>query len=219
MTDTEIDLEQIFRDEEDSPNPYDVLCGKEYRHHPGNKLFRQLVEQNCKRYQATPRREEKAAITARVIAEVIQLGGKFLTLNSDNKNKNNNNNNSSNCTNGWVLADDKTVKEKVSHALRSAKDPNRQVIRKKRKPIEKPEFTAKENMLLASLERRRSAIFDRLVAELEKTAGSGDREGECIAAELKDTADCYDHEGECIVAELKDVAGCHDHEGQCIESR
>lgn len=176
MTDNSMDFDNIFRGEHNnSPNEFDVLCGKDYRNHPGNKLFRELVEQRCKEYQDASRRDVKASITVQIIDEISKRGGHFLTQTS-----NDDDDNSNSMSNEWLIADDKTVREKVSHALRSAKDPNRQVIRKKRKTVEKAELSDKENVLLATLERKRRAIFETLVAEFKESGGSSYQECQCF---------------------------------------
>lgn len=170
MTGRSIDCKTIFRGTPDMLYPFDVLCGKDYRDHPGNKLFKELVQQNCKEYQDASRRDEKAAITVRIMNEISEKGGYFLTPYSNDDGSN---------PNEWVKADDKDVRDKVSHALRSAKDPNCQAIRKRRKTVAKPELNAKEKILLASLKRRRIEIFEKLKAELKETAGSSDHECGC----------------------------------------
>jgi len=88
---------------------WDVLCGREKRatSHPGTQRFRDIVQSYCGRYQNTERRSEKADIANEIISVIHGDGSRFLKQSGDGS--------------GWVQLDDATVKEKVSHALRSTK--------------------------------------------------------------------------------------------------
>jgi hypothetical protein len=93
--------------------PKDVLCGRDRRahNHPGNKRFRSIVQSYRERYQSAPRREDKNRITNEIIQRVLREGGRFLRLEEE--------------TGQWVLVDASGAHDKVSHALRSAKEPRR----------------------------------------------------------------------------------------------
>jgi Ran GTPase-activating protein (RanGAP) involved in mRNA processing and transport len=55
---------------------HDVLCGQEIAgtDHPGNLMYYRLVEENKEAYQATRKREEKAAIRNSIIDKVLEHG-------------------------------------------------------------------------------------------------------------------------------------------------
>jgi hypothetical protein len=93
--------------------PKDVLCGRDRRahNHPGNKRFRSIVQSYREKYQSAPRREDKNRITNEIIQRVLREGGRFLRLEEE--------------TGQWVLVDSSGAHDKVSHALRSAKEPRR----------------------------------------------------------------------------------------------
>ena len=134
---------------------FDVICGRDKKSHghAGNKRFRVLVEHYRERYQNTIVREEKTRITCEIIERIrsgSHPGGRFLKTDVDG--------------NGWIEAGEEFAREKVSHALRSAKDPNRTKNRKKRKPVPKSPCE-RENSLVAHLLSEQLEVFRRLVAE------------------------------------------------------
>lgn len=139
------------------PTRFDVICGRDKMSvaHEGNKRFRLIVEQYRVRYQRTSVREEKTRITCEIISRIRtgsirKPAGRFLKLDPD--------------TNKWSDAGDEFAREKVSHALRSAKDPNREKHRKKRKVVtKKPSHD--ENCKLERLLLEQLRTFQRLVAE------------------------------------------------------
>jgi len=91
----------------------DVLCGRD-KHattHPGNRRFRSIIQSNCERYQMAQKRSEKSQISVEVISAVHEAGGRFLRFDEDLA-----------C---WVEVQKEDVKDKISHALRSARVPKR----------------------------------------------------------------------------------------------
>jgi hypothetical protein len=135
---------------------YDVICGRDKKSqgHAGNKRFRVLVEHYRERYQSTLVREEKTRITCEIIERIrsgSHPGGRFLKPADVDGN-------------GWIEAGEEFTREKVSHALRSAKDPNRKKNRKKREPVPKSPCE-RENRLVAHLLNEQLKVFHRLVAE------------------------------------------------------
>ena len=123
---------------------FDVYCGRDKRNHshPGNKRFRDLIQANRDRYQNAALREYKTRITSDIIDMVHSYGGRFLRLDE--------------ASNTWYQVDGAYIHDKVSHALRSARDPLRPKVQKKRlAKIEGP--TAAED-----------EAFWRLVAKQEK---------------------------------------------------
>jgi len=87
----------------------DVLCGRDSHStaHLGNKRFRSIIQSNCERYQRAEKRAEKTQITNEIIAIICNEGGRFLKF--DDK------------LGCWVQVESAYIKDKISHALRSAK--------------------------------------------------------------------------------------------------
>jgi len=130
----------------------DVLCGRDKvsHSHPGNHRFRKIVELYRESYQKAPSREEKTRITSKVM-EVIrssQPQGRFLKYDDD--------------TQRYFDVGDKYAHEKVSHALRSAKDPNRPKPKRVR-VVPKRELTANEQEMCERVYQEQQKIFQALV--------------------------------------------------------
>jgi hypothetical protein len=151
--------QDYFRNELSSPpshpstphHPFDVLCGKdkETRDHSGNMNFRTMVQEYREVYQNAAR-GKKYEITCEFAAIIAKQGGRFLKFDANQ--------------NRWVPAEKDMVKEKISHALRSAKDPHRDRTRKKRKVVEKV-YSDKEKSNLAALLRKQRSILERFKEE------------------------------------------------------
>lgn len=134
----------------------DIVCGRDKltHSHIGNKRFRRVIESNRERYQTATSREEKTRITIELV-EMLQSsrpGGRFLKKDPS--------------SGAWLEVGDEYVREKVSHALRSAKDPNRIRVRKKRKVVQRI-FTDDENRTFNELLEDQQRIFDSLVQRFE----------------------------------------------------
>jgi hypothetical protein len=128
----------------------DVLCGRDKMSHAhsGNKRFRQIIEKHREGYQTASCREKKTSITCQIVKMIRDSEGRFLKR--DDK------------TGEWSDVGDDYAREKVSHALRSAKDPNRPKIKKPRvvpKFVPSPE---QEALFRATL-RDQQRIFHSLV--------------------------------------------------------
>jgi hypothetical protein len=142
--------------------PKDVLCGRDRRahNHPGNKRFRTIVQSYREKYQNAPRREDKNRITNEIIQRVLRDGGRFLRLEEE--------------TGEWVLVDSAGAHDKVSHALRSAKEPRRTrgVISE---DGELSFATPHEQAKFRSLSSMQQSIFEELVKveQLNDDAGGG----------------------------------------------
>ena len=123
----------------------DVMCGRDKLccAHQGNKRFRQLVMQHREKYQTATSRDLKAQITFQIIAHIKRQGGRFLKQDG--------------VTGVWQPVSDAYAHEKVSHALRSAKDPNRLRVKKQREPakmsVASPEDDALFRATLADQKR------------------------------------------------------------------
>ncbi len=136
----------------------DVVCGRDKvaHTHSGNKYFRHIIQSYRDRYQRAKRREEKSRITAEIISIVESRGGRFLKLGEGNGN--------------WVEVDAASVHEKVSHALRSAKDPGlmkAKRIRAAAMMLPTSEENAEYKVLLA----KQRSYFEELVRRSETAIG------------------------------------------------
>jgi hypothetical protein len=112
---------------------------------------------NRERYQSCSSREAKTRITDEIIKEIRKCGGRFLKLNED--------------TNTYEDVGDEYAHEKVSHALRSAKDPKKKAPRKKRKIVRKPP-TPQENKTFEFLYTEQQRIFQELLAAHQASIGT-----------------------------------------------
>ena len=128
----------------------DVLCGRDKLSyaHVGNKRFRQIIAINREAYQTAPSRENKTSITCDIGNMVREYGGRILKVDD--------------ATGEWVEVGDSYAREKVSHALRSAKDPNRPRI-KKRREIRKHVPSPEEDVLFGEALRDQQRIFQVLI--------------------------------------------------------
>lgn len=141
-----------------SPKKFDIVCGKDKlsRAHVGNKRFRAVIEMNRERYQTAPTRDDKTQITCEIIAMIrsCQPGGRFLKFDTD--------------TNQWIVLGDEYAREKVSHALRSVKDPLRKKIRKTKRTSVQTMYPEDENDVFAALLHGQKRIFEMLVQQEEE---------------------------------------------------
>ena len=128
------------------PSRLDVLCGRDKvaYSHVGNRRFRVIVSMNRERYQSCKPREAKTRITTEIIKSIRESGGRFLQKNET--------------TGLYEDAGDDYAHEKVSHALRSAKDPKKKAPRKKRKVVRKPP-TQEENRAFEFMYRDSNESF------------------------------------------------------------
>ena len=139
--------------------PKDVLCGRDRISHAhiGNKKFRKLIEELRQSYQNAPSREIKTQITCQVISTIHSQGGRFLKLVDTEKQS----------TSGeklrWEEVTEQYAREKVSHALRSAKDPHRPKV-KKRRQMKEYVPTPEEESLFRETFADQQQIFRSMVA-------------------------------------------------------
>jgi hypothetical protein len=129
----------------------DVLCGRDKLSHAhiGNKRFRQIIAINREAYQTAPSRENKTSITCDIVTMVREYGGRFLKLDET--------------TGEFQELGEHYIREKVSHALRSAKDPDRPCIRKRREVQKCHVPTPEEDALFQETLRDQQQIFQSLV--------------------------------------------------------
>jgi hypothetical protein len=87
--------------------PNDVLCGKDktYGRHPGNQVFRQLIEASAHRYGTAQLKQEKMDMTQEIVQNMKEIyHARFLTLKGGE----------------WHEISFGAARDKVSHALRFA---------------------------------------------------------------------------------------------------
>lgn len=105
------------------PRSVDVICGKDKRHakHAGNRLFRELIEDNVANYMMKDSKQEKMKITKQIVQTMRQkYNSRFLRHSGDE----------------WQEISDQVARDKVSHALRFAsktKEEKRSVSERRRK--------------------------------------------------------------------------------------
>ena len=131
-------------------NPADVICGRDKLTHAhcGNKRFRHIIEMNREAYQTAPSREKKTSITIQIVKMIRECGGRFLKQDE--------------ATGMFEEVTPTYAREKVSHALRSAKDPNRPRIKKKRE-VRKYVPTPQEDAQFQETLRDQQKIFQSLL--------------------------------------------------------
>lgn len=108
------------------PQTNDILCGRdrEAYGHAGNRTFRSLISFYRDEYQHAKARDIKTGITREIIDSIRECGGRFLKKDEH--------------TDVWCEVGDDYAHEKVSHALRSAKDPERKSQPKRHKAKDHP---------------------------------------------------------------------------------
>lgn len=99
------------------PTIFDVLCGKGKLcdEHKGNIYFRNLIKTYLPAYNETRKRSVKVEIIKRIGDEISSIGGRFLKREKSNQ-----------CckiggsdqVTSWSVAGPRSVREKISHALR-----------------------------------------------------------------------------------------------------
>jgi hypothetical protein len=144
-------------------NGSDVLCGRDKLSHchVGNKKFRRVIEAFRKQYQQAESREVKAQISSQVIDTIHRNGGRFLKLDES--------------AGIWKEVSTAYAKEKCSHALRSAKDPNRPRVKKPRK-TKKYVPTVEENIAFQKALQDQRQIFQSLMSNYSDVDS---QEGDC----------------------------------------
>lgn len=145
--------ELILPDEDIVPNKHDILCGRDKQafNHVGNKQFRVIIAKHRQEYQTAASREEKTRITHDIIDAIKQDQGRFLKQDPDTKQ--------------WYLVDKDYIHEKVSHALRSAKDPKEKKVARKRQKARPITFTQEEDDTFRFLLTEQQKIFQELLQE------------------------------------------------------
>jgi hypothetical protein len=90
----------------DTPSTNDVLCGKDktYQLHPGNRLYRRLIEEVAALYSTIATKQDKMSMTQNIVHTMMHAhGARFLRPFSDDQ---------------WVEITHQMARDKTSHALR-----------------------------------------------------------------------------------------------------
>ncbi len=148
------------------PTKLDVLCGRDKvsYSHVGNRRFRVIIAMRHAEYKSCTTRDQKTRITLEIIKGIRDCGGRFLKMNYK--------------TGMYEDVGDEYAHEKVSHALRSAKDPARtKAPRKKRKVVHKPP-TPQENKAFKFMFTEQQRIFQELLEEQQAVEDMSMRQGE-----------------------------------------
>lgn len=142
-------------DDDFSPGKLDIVCGRDKQayHHVGNKHFRVIIAMHREEYQNAMTREAKTKITDDLIDTILETG-RFLKYDHINK--------------LWCVVTRDYVHEKVSHALRSAKDPRQKKPRKKR--VVRKTYTKEEDETFHFLLSEQQKILHELLINDEKPA-------------------------------------------------
>ena len=158
--------EKMHTNDNIEPTKLDVLCGRDKVSygHVGNRRFRVIISTRSAEYQNCTSRDQKTRITHEIIKGIRECGGRFLKINYK--------------TGMYEDVGDEYAHEKVSHALRSAKDPARKKApRKKRKVVRKPP-TQQETKAFEFMFIEQQRIFQELVAEQQTIEDMSMRQGE-----------------------------------------
>ena len=156
----------------EAPKELDVLCGsksKAVASHPGNKLLRRKVEACLEEYERARNQQERITINRGIILFMREkFGSRFLKSNQDGS---------------WSVAEEQTVRDKVSHAIRHA-------LVKKQRANKTIEDTKQHDTLCDSIEytdeirSRISLVYSRqqqILDDMMKTSGD-EQETESIGA-------------------------------------
>jgi hypothetical protein len=92
-----------------SPSDIDILCGKDktFNKHPGNLLYRQLIEKYAEGYSNESSKQIKMKVTKDIVCRLEASGARFIRLIGDN-----------NTDGGWQEITNQQARDKTSHALR-----------------------------------------------------------------------------------------------------
>ena len=89
-----------------APGPADVVCarGRQFWNHPGNRLYRKLVEASTQKYSQARNKMEKSQVVLDIIEKVHQANGRFIKKQKKGG--------------PWVEADEVFAREKCTQSLR-----------------------------------------------------------------------------------------------------
>ena len=127
----------------DAPSEFDVLCGSKstaFNNHPGNHLFRQKVQSCLAAYTDARTKQQKMKINRQIVQFMRQkFGSRFLKKYNDGT---------------WGIAEEQSIRDKVSHALRYAMIQKEKEERQKQRQAAAAKATVEEEdpLLLMSLD-------------------------------------------------------------------
>ena len=89
-----------------NPSPNDVICcrGRQYWNHDGNKYYRNLIENNTKKYAQSRHKIEKSLIVMQIIDKIHDNNGRFVKRQGKGG--------------PWIEVDEVFAKEKITQSLR-----------------------------------------------------------------------------------------------------
>ncbi|CAJ1961255.1 unnamed protein product [Cylindrotheca closterium] len=107
---------------------HDVLLGRggKSNHHPGNKRYREEVENFRPLYASLTTDEEKTSMSQALVDVMEQMGGRFL---EEDKRKDDN---GKNVSHGWYVVPNIVARRKASQALREVNDPEKRRAKRAR---------------------------------------------------------------------------------------
>jgi hypothetical protein len=144
--------------------PNDVLCGKEKMavSHVGNKRYRYNIELNRLAYQTASLRHTKTEISRTIEGTIRRCGGRFLKINEK--------------TRRLEELSGAETHEKISHALRSAKDRS-QTFPKQKRMVAKHVPTPKEEEHFQRVVAMQKAMYEQLLKRYENDPEAENLEG------------------------------------------
>jgi hypothetical protein len=151
---------------------FDVLCGRDREAflHVGNRKFRAIIAKNRDMYQNAKTRADKYRIASEVIDVIHEYGGRFLK--KDPK------------TNMWHNVGRHYTHEKVSHALRDAKDLKVSYEESEDDSSQRPD----KNLSFETFVTEQPRIFVDLREEEEAVVDMGCAEGDHTCVEWRDSS-------------------------------
>jgi hypothetical protein len=154
---TSFTFSDVFKDPtkmpSDTPTEFDVLLGreKESANHIGNKRYLAIVALHRNEYKSCTTRVAKTCITTRLIKEIHDCGGRFLKKNDE--------------TGEYEEVSHQKAHDKVSHALRQAKDPFAEKAPRRRRNIVRKPPTPQENEVFDFMFAEQQRIFQEMLAK------------------------------------------------------
>ena len=147
------DFEDPTKMPSDTPTEFDVLLGreKESANHIGNKRYLAMVALHRNEYKSCTTRVAKTCITTRLIKEIHECGGRFLKKNDE--------------TGEYEEVSHQKAHDKVSHALRQAKDPFAEKAPRRRRNVVRKPPTPQENKVFDFMFAEQQRIFQEMLAK------------------------------------------------------
>ena len=147
------DFEDPTKMPSDTPTEFDVLLGreKESANHIGNKRYLAMLAFHRNEYKSCTTRDAKTCITTRLIKEIHECGGRFFKKNAE--------------TGEYEEVSHRKAHDKVSHALRQAKDPFAEKAPRRRSNVVRKPPTPQENKVFDFMFAEQQRIFQEMLAK------------------------------------------------------